>query len=79
MGIAISAPKSLLLATASKQKTKRVILASWKSVGMAMFTHGIGNAVYGETFDAIESSGRMAPLGRGSLQGEMRRDVNQQQ
>jgi hypothetical protein len=77
MGIATSAPKSLLLATVSKQKTKRAILAGWKSVGMAMFTHAIGNVVCEETLDAIESSGTMEPPGRGSRRVDKRRGVNE--
>jgi hypothetical protein len=78
MGIATSGPKSFLLATALKQKTRGVTLAGWKLVGMAMFTPAIGNVVYEGMFDAIKSSGRMEQPGRASLRGERRRDVSKQ-
>ena len=55
---------------------KGVIRAGWRYVGTAMFMPVIGNVVYEATFDATESSGRMEPRGRASLQAE-KLDVNQ--
>jgi hypothetical protein len=76
MGNATSVPKSFLLATASRQKTREVTLAAWKLVAMVMFMPAIGSVVYEATFDAIKSSGRTEQPGPGSLQAE-KLDVNQ--